>query len=130
MDLLSRLRCLSGADLNQTELLNAVMQNLAAAPSSPRIGQVYFDTTLNKYGVWSGTAWIYLSDAWLSGISASAPFRVSTSGGVATLMLIQSEIDHLNLANKGTNTHAQIDTHIADASKHFLFSSLGHPGIF
>lgn len=46
-------------DLLQNELRNLVVHPLASAPSSPRAGQVYFDTTLGEFGCWSGSAWVY-----------------------------------------------------------------------
>lgn len=50
---------LSKIDLAKNELLNAVIQNLAAAPSEPNAGQVYFDTTLKEFGYYNGAAWVY-----------------------------------------------------------------------
>lgn len=47
-------------DLLKSELRQAAIQNLASAPSSPATGQVYFDTVLGQFGVYSGSAWIYL----------------------------------------------------------------------
>lgn len=35
------------------------MSNLSGPPSSPGLGEQYFDTTLAKQGVWNGSAWIY-----------------------------------------------------------------------
>lgn len=43
-------------NLNQNELQNGVIQNLATAPTSPKKGQVYFDTTTNKFRVYNGTS--------------------------------------------------------------------------
>ena len=49
-----------GADLNlqQNELQNAVIQNLASAPSNPKKGQEYFNTTTNLKYIWDGTKWV------------------------------------------------------------------------
>ena len=52
---------LTPIDLTQLELQNAVIQNLASAPSSPAIGQIYFDTTLGYLRSWNGTSWLNAS---------------------------------------------------------------------
>ena len=52
----------AGVDLKKTELKNAAIQNLAAAPSSPNAGQIYFDTIEKEVKVWDGTNWIGFQD--------------------------------------------------------------------
>lgn len=49
-------------DLHGFELRNAAVANLAAAPSSPTVGQLYFDTTETRLAVWDGTAWRVWAD--------------------------------------------------------------------
>ena len=44
-------------NLTGNELQNAVFQNLAEAPSSPAAGQMYFNTTTNKFRVYNGSSW-------------------------------------------------------------------------
>lgn len=49
-------------NLAKSELQNAVIQNLASAPASPKAGQIYYDTTDNTYRGWNGTSWVDLSN--------------------------------------------------------------------
>lgn len=75
---------LTHINLAQNELQNAVLQNLASAPSTPSIGQMYYDTTLGALGTWDGSAWDYVGsgsgDVTQSSASGAAG-RVKVSAG-------------------------------------------------
>lgn len=57
---MAKKKILINHDFNQNEIQKATVENLASAPSSPKKGQIYYDTTLNMFGVYNNTTWIYL----------------------------------------------------------------------
>jgi len=73
---------LTPVNFNLNELQNGTVQNLATAPSTPAAGRFYFDTTLHQFGVYTGTAWAYLSASLVTSVAATNATIVI--GGTAT----------------------------------------------
>lgn len=57
------MKYLTNIDLNKNQLINAVIQPLATAPSSPAMGQIYYNTTDKVMYQYSGTAWVAVGEA-------------------------------------------------------------------
>lgn len=52
------MKILTNYDFNKNQLLNPVIQKLAAPPASPVSGQIYYDTAENRLFTYNGTEWI------------------------------------------------------------------------
>jgi hypothetical protein len=76
------LKYLSSINLNQNEIQNARIQNLASAPSTPVEGQIYHDTTAHRTKIWNGSAWVDITSSAsgnITSISVSSP--ITSTGG-------------------------------------------------
>ena len=80
---------LTDINLNKNELQNAVIQNLASAPSSPVEGQIYYDSTAGDKAiyVYNGSNWISVGGD-ITGVDITAGTgltgSVTTTGGQHT----------------------------------------------
>lgn len=94
---------LTNLDLNQNELQNAVVQNLASAPGFPVAGQLYFDTngSLNHIKVYNGTGWDDLTEGDISGVTAGTGL---TGGGTSGTVTLNIDTTGVTAASYGSST--------------------------
>lgn len=74
-------------DFSKSEARNFVGHKLASAPSSPVAGQRYYDTTLNKEGVYNGSSWDYAGSGSVTSVAATSPIT-STGGTTPTIAIV------------------------------------------
>jgi len=89
---MASIKYLVDLDLNKNQLLNAVVQNLAAAPGTPIEGQIYWDTVLDKLRIYDGASWISIPGVTTVDLgwtpSATNGIVTNTAGNNATLTLV------------------------------------------
>lgn len=87
-------------DLAKNELLNAVLQPLASAPSSPAEGQMYYNTTDDTPYIYAGGSWL---DMGVQGGSGATDLT-TTSAPTTTTINSSTGTDAVIPAADGTNS--------------------------
>ncbi|MDC6350692.1 hypothetical protein PP178_03945 [Zeaxanthinibacter sp. PT1] len=115
------MKYLVNLDLNKNQLLNAALQNLASHPSSPVVGQIYWNTTDDVAYAWDGSQWlnpfqdtIYnhptftALDPTLSGANVLASLETNTEGHITaatTRVLTLSDLGYTGATDANKYVH-------------------------
>jgi len=92
-------------NLNQNEVQNGVIQNLASNPSNPIKGQVYFNTTTNRFRCYNGTTWDEMGTG--GGTVTSVAIDNATNGGLSVSGSPITGAGTINIGHSNVLTNAQ-----------------------
>ena len=120
---------LTNLNLNQNELQNVRLQNLAADPASPVVGQVWFNTTTSEFKFYDGTnTRSYLSKAEFETAIADYQLKITASGilkgngsGTVTAAVAGTDYDFACLTGATDPTEATVGA----LTQHYLNTSSG-----
>ena len=104
---------LTHINLNQNEIQNVTLQNLATDPANPRVGQFWFNTTTSKFSFYDGTnICTYLTEAeavanYQAKITAVGILKCSGAGNV-TAAVAGTDYDYAVLVGSTDPTMATV----------------------
>lgn len=110
-------------NLNQNELQNAVVQNLATAPASPKVGQIYYNTGSKIMFQYNGTSWVPVGGENVTYTIATTASStngqlklVGSDGSVITVKLLGAGATQVTSDASGNITITSTDTTYNDAT--------------
>ena len=106
-------------NLNQNELQNSVIQNLASDPVEGLKGQIYFNTVVNKLRVYNGTEWVNLEKG--TGTVTSVGISNSTDGSLTITGTPVTTSGTINIEHSNT-----VDAKTTSAIYPITFDGNGH----
>ena len=89
-------------DMNQLQITNMLVHNLTGAPSSPKKGQIYFNTSDNIMYSYNGSGWVIVTHTGNSVIDLINTGTTSTIGDTHLSAAAQDAITKKHAQNTDT----------------------------